>query len=161
VRTFSPAVVAALAAQRNTWMQPFLTASSAIARALADGRLPADLVAGFPVDHGVYPRGLAEQIAVLAGLSWMDEDSDPAGVGRERRTDAEDVTIAVEALQALYGGDVGCDGEVWDFQYPEVELAPFGLQAADVRGAVHGCTLTEVAALIVAADEWALRSSAR
>jgi hypothetical protein len=127
------AALAALGANRDGWMPGFFTATAAIARAVADGRITEEQLRAYPADAS-YP---VEQSAALAAAAGYDDD------------DAEAVGIAVQAITALTVGDVGIGEGTWYFE-DETELC--GLTLAQLRAECSGQSLREAAAMVLAAD---------
>ncbi len=135
-------LVHAMAETMNIWTWEYAHSTSAVVRALLDGRLPVDLLHAYPVVG--YPHELSRAIAQLAGEDAPDGATD------------EEIGVAVEVLRAVADGQVSINDA--GFSFHEDILGLDGLTLDQARAAMRqltGRTVPGAARLL--ADAFAVR----
>lgn len=139
----SAPVIAVLADDLDGWMANFYSATKAIARAVADGRISEEAI------HEVHlsaPNQGGDECAAL---------SDAAGFGD--RDDVEAIGIAVDALVGLAAadaitGDEWAPGKAYTWHFDDAEqLTSHGITIDEFRSQAGALTVRQAAVVIVAA----------
>ncbi len=142
-------LVEVIAEIRNTWMHAFAYASHHVAAAVVVGRISAEQINAF--DITTYADDAARPLAEAAGMVYVgaDEINDDA-----ETCDAEDISVAVEALAGLQLGDAGIHEHTWSLY--EDTLTDRGVTLLDVTRAMrhYAPTVKDAACLILDADRW-------